>query len=684
MKKGLLAMIALALLLGLCACAEGEETAETDAWTVMIYMCGSDLESRHSCATGNLEEIARVRTPQNEFREMVSQAPDLAEAMSYSPGKVNVLIETGGARAWHTYALGMNSRTNALQIWRYNMATDTETGTFTLEEKLPLASMAQPDTLSDFIRWGTAHYPAEKYGLVLWGHGGGSATGIFIDELFNNEYMTLDLLNLALSDGGTHFEAVLFDACMMANIETACAIQEYANWMIASEEMVAGKGTAIGDWLQQLVCLPAADGRLLGRWICDTAMIKYGNSSDRQSQELITWSVIDLSRIKQLEKCFDSFFESVGILYSRFPNLLLHFASGVNFTETFGTENENMFDLATVLYTDSYRTMANVDRQKEMQDALADAVPYSVRGAGRTGARGLSFCYAMNFFSDKLDVYARNCPSPHYLALLDAISPWEAPDWVYAQVDKMPELLENGIYHVTVDKRVWKNGSPAFVILEGNEFISTVQYTLLKIDEATGRKVRLGEVPVYYDPDEEMYRVYDLTKWPSIDGSLCEIELQNLITVGNYNILYNIPMMVDSELMNMRCVYWFDTAEWEVLGLWEGYDNDSSQFNRNVMSLSKVAGREYNLLYKVTGDKRASKPYVLSPTMILYRSMKLEEITLPPGTYYIEFSIFDVFMRPMRMETVELKLDGDTVTIQGDSWEGSETLYVSTYYEGEK
>ena len=57
------------------------------------------------------------------------------------------------------------------------------------------------------------------------------------------------------------------------------------------------------------------------------------------------------------------------------------------------------------------------------------------------------------------------------------------------------------------------------------------------------------------------------------------------------------------------------------------------------MSLSQVAGREYNLLHEVKSGK---KPYVFSPTMIMYRSMRIEEITLPPGTYYIQFSVYDL------------------------------------------
>ena len=678
MKKGLFTLILLLLLLCLFQSALAEEAKETDEWTLLIYICGSDLESKYSCATGNLEEIATVKMPHSIFAEVINSNPEIKGDMYTGPGKVNVLIETGGAKAWHAQELGMDIRADALQRWRYDAAVDTAPGAFILEDERPLANMANPDTLSDFIRWGTENYPAKKYGLMLWSHGGGSATGIFIDELFGGDFMTLDLLNKALSDGGARFEAVLFDACMMANLETACAIQDHANWMIASEELVAGKGTAVGEWLQQLYCVPNVDGRLLGRWICDTAMIKYGNSDDKQAQELITWSVLDLSKVKRFETIFDNYFARISIFYAKYPAVLLRFASAPFSAEEYGTGHENMYDFGGILYHSGLRESQDVDRQRDMQDALADVVNYCVRGAGRPAARGLSFCYATNFSGEKLEVYAHNCPSPHYLALLDAISDWEAPGWVYEQVDKLPELMDEGVFQVTIDKKTWKNGSPAFIVAEGEMFISTVEYSLYRKDKATGQTVRMGTVPVYYDPDADMYRVYDLTKWPSFDGSLCQIELQNKITDKVYNILYNIPMMIDSELMNMRCVYWFDKADYEVLGVWEGYDNDSSLFSRNVRSLSQLAGREYNLLYEVYGEQRGSRPYLFSPTMIMYRSMDLEEITLPAGTYYIEFVIYDVFMRPMYVEPVELILDGDTVKIQGESWEGTQTLKVST------
>ena len=680
MRKRQYILIALLFLLCFALPARATEQEGTDAWTVLVYMCGSDLESKHCCATGNLEEIATVANPTDELQTILSGRDGAPHISTAVPGQVNVLIETGGASAWHAQELGMQIRTDALQIWQYNPGQKDKKGTFSLEAERPLASMAQPETLSDFIRWGTGHYPAQKYALVLWSHGGGSATGIFIDELFDNEYMTLDLLNQALGEGGAHFEAVLFDACMMANIETACAIQEHASWMIASEELVAGKGTAIGDWLQQLYCVPGADGRLLGRWICDTAMIKYGNSTDRQSQELITWSVIDLSRVQRLEANFDRVFELLSYYYTHYPDILARYAKAVVAAEPYGTGHEMMYDLGGMISQPMLRDTVDAQTQKEVQEALADAIYYCVRGAGRPGARGLSFCFASSFLSDALDVYAHNCPSPHYLAMLDAISPWKAPARVYEQVEKMPELLNEEAYHVTVEKTIWTNGSPAFVALEGGQFISAVEYNLYKKDEETGQMIRLGEVPVYYKSDEGIYRVYDLVKWPSLNGNLCQIELQNQIIDGVYNCLYNVPVMIDSEIMNMRVAYWFDRAEWEVLGLWEGYDNDSRQFNRNVMSLSQMAGREYRLMYEARGGKRSGKPYAFSPTMILYRSMNLKEIILPPGTYYIQFAVYDLFMRPMHMKMVEMNWDGERIQIQGEPWEGTETLDVSTYY----
>ena len=89
-------MSVLMLMMGVSALAEGADAqpvetaavaepqeAQTEKkdraeWTVMVYLCGTDLESRFGMATYNLKEIARTEANDG----------------------VNVVIETGGAKSW--------------------------------------------------------------------------------------------------------------------------------------------------------------------------------------------------------------------------------------------------------------------------------------------------------------------------------------------------------------------------------------------------------------------------------------------------------------------------------------------------------------------------------------------------------------------------------------------------------
>ena len=132
--------------------------------------------------------------------------------------------------------------------------------------------------------------------------------------------------------------------------------------------------------------------------------------------------------------------------------------------------------------------------------------------------------------------------------------------------------------------------------------------------------------------------------------------------------------------MNLRCVYWLDKEEFEILGLWENYDSDSSQFNRNVKSLSQVAGREYCLLYEVMNGKHGETGYISSPVMTMYRALNVEEVALPPGTYYLQFNIYDTFMRSMELDMVEFSWDGEEIVFQTGPWEGSAILNPYDYY----
>ena len=657
---------------------------DQDAWTVMFYFCGADLESKYGYATGNLQEIAQCERRYSLLNE-IGWAYGDTDANAQEARQVNVVIETGGSKTWRARGdLNMDIASDRLQRWYYDAgvainAPEDAGERFILQDEQPLASMADPETLTDFIRWSAETYPAQKYALVLWGHGGG-AKGIFIDELFDGDMMGLDELRSALEGSGVELETVLFDACLMANLETACAIQDSAHWMCASEEVVAGKGTAIGNWLQQVYYMPECDGERLCRWICDMTQIKYANEDDEQAQQLMTWSVIDLTKIQNVADVFNRFFGTLGQMYIDEPWLMSLYAQRIISAESFGAMGDNLWDIASIFYDNEINSALEIDLRREMIDTLTEAVTYSVRGMGRSAARGLSFCYAVDYDTEEMDAYARACPSTTYLAFLDAISPWNAPEEIYEFTVRLPEMDTIEAYEVTVEKHFQENGTPSFSLVGGSATgVSSVCFQVLWPNEETGQTVSLGILPAY---DDEGEFIVDAPVWPSIEGVLCDAEVTSLgggtaVTA----FLFNVPIQIGTEVWYLRCGYDMSVDDYVIYGLWEGFDSDSTLFNRNVKPLSQLAGQEYRLIYPVDVGGYDSTRFETSQKLTMYRSLELVDIPLPPGQYFIQFVIYDLFMRPMELERIEIHWDGEELSFPEDmDWSGTETLSVADSY----
>ena len=702
MKKHVILMAALllALLSAIPALAEAADPALSD-WTVMFYFCGSDLESGHSYASYNLAEISYCLT-YDTVKSARTGAPDVAPDTE----AVNVVIQTGGSKEWHAQELGMNVRRDALQRWHFRPARNTlqttiqklqetddlssrellkafaesihENAAMELAQELPLASMADPGTLADFIRWSAETYPAKKYCLVLWDHGTGAKNGLLIDELFGGDTMRLDELKTALADSGVHFEAVLFDACLMANLETACAIKDSADWMIASEELVAGKGTAMYSWLSQLYITPQWDGMRLGRWVCEMTQEKYAQEVSGQAEDTLTWSVIDLSKIDRLAAAFDDFFASCDYVYVNNPYYTVAICEILNDAFEFGLGDANMIDLARIPYH-TYSVFGMEEGQyTELLDALIDAVAYNTHGPNRVSAGGLSFCYAARATPAELDAYANVCPSAHYLALLDAINPhWEAPEWVFKKAEKLPEIVDMPSYQIRVEKGFEANGTPNIAILDGYPCLWNVRVYVSRLNSATGNIVRLGRTDAGYALDADTQRISyslkGLVNWPTLEDVHCSAELVSEDYLGSR--LYNIPIMINGDTYLLRCGSKED-GQPVVYGFWEGYNSDSGVFSRNVVPLARMAGQEYHLLYPIDGTEGSGTRYESSEPMTMYRSLEISSKPLEPGTYYLDYVVEDIFMRKLPVGRVEIGWDGQKLTVQDGTWQGEMTLTV--------
>lgn len=243
--------------------------------TVMVYIVGSNLESQGQCASKDLEEIrlSGVDTTKN-----------------------NILIYTGGAKHWHTP--GLSGYTDSI------LRLDGQQ--YSIVNSLSSQNMGSSATLASFLDFGRRNYPADSYSLILWDHGGGPIGGYGHDEL-HDDLLTMNELQAGLQSGGfgngSKLEFIGFDACLMASIETAWCLKNYANYMVASQELEPGCGWDY-SFLASLNRYNRGDA--IGKEIIDSYFY-----SLRQHSADLTLSCLNLNAIDKVAQQMDQFFRTV-------------------------------------------------------------------------------------------------------------------------------------------------------------------------------------------------------------------------------------------------------------------------------------------------------------------------------------------------------------------------------------
>ena len=235
-----------------------------DTVTIMVYMCGTDLESKYKMGTADLQEMA---------------AATLSD-------KVNLIVYTGGCKQWQNNIV--SSSVN--QIYKVESG-----GLKILEKNMGKAAMTDPANLTDFINYCTKNYPANRNDLIFWDHGGGSLSGYGYDEKNQSAgSMSLSGINKALSDAGTKFDFIGFDACLMATLENALMLTNYADYLIASEETEPGVGWYYTNWLTALSKDTSMSTLEIGKNIVDDFVSVCAQKCRGQDTTL---SVVDLAEL---------------------------------------------------------------------------------------------------------------------------------------------------------------------------------------------------------------------------------------------------------------------------------------------------------------------------------------------------------------------------------------------------
>ncbi len=325
-----------------------------DIVTIMVYMCGTDLESNHGMATADLQEM---------------MAADLGE-------NVNLLVYTGGCTKWKNSAV--SSQTNQIyQIKDGNLISHVKDA--------GQVSMTDPSTLTEFIKWCQKYFPANRNELIFWDHGGGSVSGYGYDQKYpRSGSMNLAGISQALKNANMTFDFIGFDACLMATAENALMLTKYGDYLIASEETEPGVGWYYTDWLTALGKNPSLSTVELGKQIVDDFVETCAKKCRGQKTTL---SVVDLAELEvTLPQRLADFSRKTSELLQKEEYQTVSKAryQTREFAQSSKIDQVDLVHLASNMGTEEGKALA---------DAILGTVKYNRTSSNMTNAYGLSIYF---------------------------------------------------------------------------------------------------------------------------------------------------------------------------------------------------------------------------------------------------------------------------------------------------
>jgi hypothetical protein len=368
-----------------------------DDFTLLIYIIGSNLEDESYEATKDINEMLKGHL---------------------SNPRVNVVLETGGSKGKPDGIRTIDFST----VKRHTISNNTihtlpyESDSVNMGENKTL-NMGENKTLSDFIEWGISNYPAKRYGLILWDHGG-SYGGYGRDINHKDDALTLFELDDALrsintqslpniSDSKIDFEFVGFDSCLMSSLEVAFTIHRGTNdptkdnkinlkYLISSAELEPNWGWNYTSLLSDLSSNPSISGETLGEQIA----LSYARDSkiiSRQEKFFadrdITLSVLDMKKIPDLIQKMDLLLVDLNEQLKN-PDSVLKFLSLVDVTEHFGrsaTESFGIVDLHHLLKNIAQGFPNLSERANIIIKTIHQIVVYNYKGESHPNSNGISY-----------------------------------------------------------------------------------------------------------------------------------------------------------------------------------------------------------------------------------------------------------------------------------------------------
>ena len=606
-----------------------------DTVTIMVYMCGTDLESRSGMGTSDLQEMLNASFGRN----------------------INLLIYTGGCKAWKNSAVSSSDN----QIWQVR-----DGKLVCLQKDLGSVSMTDPGTLAGYIQWCAKNYPASRYELILWDHGGGSVSGYGYDEKFTSSgSISLAGLDSALSAAGVKFDFIGFDACLMATVETALTMSQYADYLIASEETEPGVGWYYTDWLTDFGKDTSKPTIQVGRNIVDSFV---DTCAQKCPGQLTTLSVIDLAELEHtLPDALTEFSNATTkLIREQEYQTVSNARSGTReFAQSSKIDQIDLVHLAQNLGT---------REGKALTDVLLSAVKYNRTSSNMTNAYGLSvyFPYRKTNTVDRAvstfeqigmvrsftrcirqfsDVVASgqavsgssNSPLPSLLGMLGGNSGVTTQDisallggLLGGRSLDMEDAEQYLTEHRFAEENLsWSTGSDGIPVLRLSEeqwgLVQTLELNLF-YDDGEGY-IDLGLDAVYEFDDDGALLGDSGSSWLAIEGQ--PVAYYHTVTVDdgtNYTITGRVPVLHNGSRAELILVFDNDHPHGFVAGVQAVYlEGETDTIAKNMTGLQNGDTLEFLCdYYSYSGEYQDS--YLLGEPLTVTQELTISDVPLEGAT----------------------------------------------------
>ena len=546
MKKYLLILFALFIAAG---CSNNDSSTTPIKTTVLMYIVGTDYEQPYSAKrffsgayNSGIKTDALGYGPANYMIKGMIE--------NLNPENTNIVIQTGSTDGYMQWtdeqisAVGADPSKFYIKDWyqanRWQVTKDE--GLKLLETKGDVCrdgnntgcvNIASGETIGDFLTYGVQKYPADRYIVIFFSHGGGTIKGFGAGTTISEMQKAF---NMAKTATNAEFDIIGFAACLMGTAEWMHYLADYGKYYVASEETEVEFPWLLGDITSGIAQNQTTEQLL------DTITSTYFQISGRNGVIPTNISAVDLKQVKALSGALDELSNKIATDYaSNKAKTFNNFYVALSRSDTYGGGELGLYDLQAVINSLNETTWYGLDYSlynQNITDIITKSVKFNKTSPFLSESYGISF-YAPSYGQAYFDTQE---PLSRYVEHYKSFAPNFSPEYIN-MLETVTQYAETATTHNF--GKIDKQGTNVSVEYTSN-FAPSYNSTLELVRQYDDGTTRIGTVAGDYTiTTADTANGDEITYTIKVDTGLENINDANLFTVAPYGTTEYNPIRVE-------------------------------------------------------------------------------------------------------------------------------------------